>query len=70
MASVGHGNYVVVVLYVGNSKASYIELVLQPEPRYGRTWFLAGSILPSEEPIDAIVRELFDEIGLTLTPDD
>jgi hypothetical protein len=32
MAYVGPRNYVVVVLHVGGSKASYIKLVLQREP--------------------------------------
>jgi hypothetical protein len=47
MASIGHGQYVVVVLYVGGSKAPDIKLVLQREPRTSKTWFLAGSILPN-----------------------
>jgi hypothetical protein len=66
MASVGPGHHVVVVLHVGGSKSSYIKLVLQREPRIGKTWFLAGSILPSEEHIDVVVRELLEDIGLTL----
>jgi 8-oxo-dGTP pyrophosphatase MutT (NUDIX family) len=61
MASLGHGNYFVVVLLVGGSKASGIKLVLQREPRTGKTWFPAGSILPNEAPVDAAVRELFEE---------
>jgi 8-oxo-dGTP pyrophosphatase MutT (NUDIX family) len=32
--------------------------------------FPAGTLLPSEEYVDAAVRELFKEIGLTLTVDD
>jgi hypothetical protein len=40
MAFVGHGNYVVVVLHVGGSKAYDIKLVLHREPRTGYTWFL------------------------------
>jgi hypothetical protein len=47
MASLGPGNYVVPV---GGSKVSDIELVLQREPRIGKTLFLAGSILPNEKP--------------------
>jgi hypothetical protein len=35
MAVVGPGNYVVVVLFVGGTKASYIKLVFQREPRTG-----------------------------------
>jgi 8-oxo-dGTP pyrophosphatase MutT (NUDIX family) len=70
MASVGPCHYVVVVLHVGGSKASDIKLVLQLEPRYGKTWFLAGSILPNEEHVDADVRELLVETGLTLTCDE
>jgi hypothetical protein len=57
----------VVVLHVGGSKAFDIELVLQRELRSGTTWFLAVSILPDEEQVDAAVRELFEENGLTLT---
>jgi 8-oxo-dGTP pyrophosphatase MutT (NUDIX family) len=57
----------VIVLHVGGSKASDIKLVIQREPRIGKTWFLAGSILPNEEHVDADVRELLEEIGLTLT---
>jgi 8-oxo-dGTP pyrophosphatase MutT (NUDIX family) len=70
MASVGHGNYVVVVLNVGGSKASNIKLVLQREPRTSKNWFLAGSMFPNEEHFDATVRELREETGLTLTHDD
>jgi hypothetical protein len=71
MAFVGHGNYVVVVPRLGGSKASSNKLVSQREPRFGKTWFPAGLILPSEELIDAAVRELFkDIIGLTTTVDD
>jgi hypothetical protein len=53
MASLGPGNYVVVVLHVGGSKASDIKLVLQREPRIGKTLFIVGSILPNEEFVDA-----------------
>jgi 8-oxo-dGTP pyrophosphatase MutT (NUDIX family) len=61
MDYVGHGNYVVVVFIVGGSniKASNIKLVLlQREPRAGKTWPLAGLILPNEDLVDAAVREL------------
>jgi 8-oxo-dGTP pyrophosphatase MutT (NUDIX family) len=68
MASIGLGHYVVVVLHVGGSKASYIKLVLQREPRIGKAWFHAGSILPNEEHVDVVVRELLEETGLTLSP--
>jgi 8-oxo-dGTP pyrophosphatase MutT (NUDIX family) len=57
MASVGHGNYAVVVLIVGGSKASDIKLGLKCEPRNGKTRFPAGSISPDEEHVDAAVRE-------------
>jgi 8-oxo-dGTP pyrophosphatase MutT (NUDIX family) len=60
----------VVVLHVGGSKAFDIKIVLQREPRTGKTWFSAGSIMLNEEHVDAAVRELFQEIGLTLTVDD
>jgi 8-oxo-dGTP pyrophosphatase MutT (NUDIX family) len=70
VASVGPNNYVVVAVHVGGSKATCIKLVLQREHRTGKTWFLAGSISPNEEHIDGAVRELFEEAGLTLTPDD
>jgi 8-oxo-dGTP pyrophosphatase MutT (NUDIX family) len=70
MVSVGPGHYVVVVLHVGGSKASDIKLVLQHEPRIGKPWFRADSILPNEEHVDANVRELLEEIGLTMTYDD
>jgi 8-oxo-dGTP pyrophosphatase MutT (NUDIX family) len=71
MASVGQGDYVVVVLHVGCSKASNIKLViLKREPRTRHTWFLAGSILPNEEHVDVVVRELLEENGLTLIAND
>jgi 8-oxo-dGTP pyrophosphatase MutT (NUDIX family) len=35
-----------------------------------KTWFPAGSVSANEEPVDAAVRELNEEIGLILTPDD
>jgi 8-oxo-dGTP pyrophosphatase MutT (NUDIX family) len=47
-----------------------VKLVLQREPRSGETWFPGGSILSNEEPVDAAVRELHEETGLVLTPDD
>jgi 8-oxo-dGTP pyrophosphatase MutT (NUDIX family) len=67
MASVGPRRYVVVVLYVGGTKLSNVKLVLQREPRTGKTWFPAGSITANEEPIDAAVRQLNEETGLILT---
>jgi 8-oxo-dGTP pyrophosphatase MutT (NUDIX family) len=70
MAFVGHGRYVVAVLHVGGTKLSDIKLVLQRAPRSGKTWFPAGSITANEEPHDAAVRELLEETGLVLTPDD
>jgi 8-oxo-dGTP pyrophosphatase MutT (NUDIX family) len=70
MASVGPGRYVVVVLHVGGTKRSDVKLVLQREPRTGKTWFPAGSVAANEDPIDAAVRELHEETGLILTPDD
>jgi ADP-ribose pyrophosphatase YjhB (NUDIX family) len=44
--------------------------VLQREPRAGKTWFLAGSILHNEEHVDAAIRELFEGTRLTLTVGD
>jgi ADP-ribose pyrophosphatase YjhB (NUDIX family) len=70
MAYVGLGNYVVVVMPVGGSKASEIKLVLQREPRSGETWFLVGSILRNDEHVDAAVRDLLEETGHTLTQED
>jgi 8-oxo-dGTP pyrophosphatase MutT (NUDIX family) len=70
MASVGHGNCVVIVRIVGGSKASNIKLILQREPRTGKAWFLAGSILHDEELVNAAVRELHEETKLTLANGD
>jgi 8-oxo-dGTP pyrophosphatase MutT (NUDIX family) len=70
MASLGHGNYVVVVLPIRGSKASDIKLVIHREPRIVKFWFPAGSILPYQAPVDVAVCELVEEIGLTLTADD
>jgi 8-oxo-dGTP pyrophosphatase MutT (NUDIX family) len=70
MAYVGPGRYVVVVLHVGGTKLSNVKLVLRREPRAGKTWFPAGSVAANEELVDAAVRELREETGLTLTPDD
>jgi hypothetical protein len=36
------GHYVVVVLRVRGTKLSDVKLVLQREPRTGKTWFPAG----------------------------
>jgi 8-oxo-dGTP pyrophosphatase MutT (NUDIX family) len=70
MAFVGPGRCAVVVLHVGGTKLSDIKLVLQREPRTGKTWFPAGSVTANEEHVDAGVRELHEETGLILTPDD
>jgi ADP-ribose pyrophosphatase YjhB (NUDIX family) len=70
MPSVGLGRYVVVVLHVGGTKLSYVKLVLQREPRTGKTWFPACLVTTNEEHVDATVRELHEETGLILTPDD
>jgi hypothetical protein len=70
MASLGHSNYVVILLTIGGSKAYDIKLVLEREPRIGETWLLIGPILPNEEPIDVVVHELHEETSLTLTLDD
>jgi ADP-ribose pyrophosphatase YjhB (NUDIX family) len=71
MASLGPGNYVLlVILHVGGSKVSYVNLVFKQEPRIRKTWIPTGSILPNEEHVDAAVRELLEETGLTLTVDD
>jgi ADP-ribose pyrophosphatase YjhB (NUDIX family) len=64
MAFVGPGRYLV-VLHVGGTKLSDIKLVLQREPRYGKTWFPAGSVTANEEPVDDAFRELNEEIGLS-----
>jgi 8-oxo-dGTP pyrophosphatase MutT (NUDIX family) len=70
MAFVVPGRYVVVVLHVGGTKLSDIKLVLQREPRSGKTWFLAGSVSANEETVDVAVRELHEENGLILALDD
>jgi 8-oxo-dGTP pyrophosphatase MutT (NUDIX family) len=70
MASVGPGRYVVVVLHVARTNLSDVKLVLQREPRTGITWFPAGSVTANKEPVDDDVRELYEETGLILTPDD
>jgi 8-oxo-dGTP pyrophosphatase MutT (NUDIX family) len=70
MASVGPGRYVVVVIHVGGTKVSNVKLVLQREPRTRKAWFPDGSVSAKEEHVDAAVRELHEETGLTLTPDD
>jgi ADP-ribose pyrophosphatase YjhB (NUDIX family) len=46
--------------------------VLQREPRTGKTWFPTGSVTANKEHVDAAVRELHEETGLTgtLTSDD
>jgi ADP-ribose pyrophosphatase YjhB (NUDIX family) len=60
----------VVVQPVGGLKPPDIKLVFQREPYGGKTWFPADSILPNEAHVDATVRELFEEFGLTLAVDD
>jgi 8-oxo-dGTP pyrophosphatase MutT (NUDIX family) len=70
MASLGPRHYVVLAIHVGGTKSSDLKLVLQREPRSGKTWFPTGSVLPNEEPVDAAVRELHEETGLILTPED
>jgi 8-oxo-dGTP pyrophosphatase MutT (NUDIX family) len=47
-----------------------LSFVLQRECRTCKTLFLVGSILPNEEPVDVVVREILEETGLTLTFDD
>jgi 8-oxo-dGTP pyrophosphatase MutT (NUDIX family) len=67
MAYVGPGRYVVVVLHVGGSKLADIKLVLQHEPRSGKTWFPFGSVSANEDHVDVAVRELHEETCLILT---
>jgi 8-oxo-dGTP pyrophosphatase MutT (NUDIX family) len=43
--------------------------VLHREHRIGITWIPARSILPNEDPVEAVVRELFEETGLALIVD-
>jgi 8-oxo-dGTP pyrophosphatase MutT (NUDIX family) len=70
MAFVGPRRYVVVVIHVGGATLSNVKLVLQRERRTGKTWLPAGSVTANGEPIDVAARELREETGLTLTPDD
>jgi 8-oxo-dGTP pyrophosphatase MutT (NUDIX family) len=70
MASIGPGRYVVVVIHVGVTNLSNVKLMLQREPRIGKTWFPDGSVAANEEHVHAALRELHEETGLTLTPDD
>jgi hypothetical protein len=58
MAYVGHSNYVVVLLPVGSPNGTDIELVMQRELRTDRICLPPDTVLPSEEPVDAAVREL------------
>jgi hypothetical protein len=60
----------VVVLHVGGTKLSDTKLVFQREPRFGKTWFPVRSVTANEEHVDAAVRELHEESGRILTPDD
>jgi 8-oxo-dGTP pyrophosphatase MutT (NUDIX family) len=70
MASLGPCDYVMVALHVGGSGALDIKIVLEREPRTGKSLFLAGLDLPNEEDVDASVRETCEETGFTLTIDD
>jgi ADP-ribose pyrophosphatase YjhB (NUDIX family) len=70
MASLSPGNSIVIALHVGGSKALDIKLVLQQEPRSGKTWFPADTIFPNEAHVDKAVRELFEETRVTRTVDD
>jgi 8-oxo-dGTP pyrophosphatase MutT (NUDIX family) len=70
MPSVGPGRYVVVILHVGGTKFSDVKLVLQREPRTGKTLFPGGLVTAKEEFVDAAVREFYEETCLILTPDD
>jgi hypothetical protein len=63
MASLWPGDYVVILLTVGGSKASDIKLVLHREPRTSKTLFLVGSTLRDEEHINVVVRKLYGHIG-------
>jgi hypothetical protein len=69
MAFVGPCHYVVDVLHVGGSNTTDIKPVSQREPRTGKIWFSARSILPNEEHVDVVVRKLNEECGLILTLD-
>jgi ADP-ribose pyrophosphatase YjhB (NUDIX family) len=51
-------------------KLSHIKLVLQREPRSGKTWFPLCLVSANEEHVDVAVRELHEETGLILTPYD
>jgi hypothetical protein len=69
MACVGQGHYVVTLLHVGSPNGSSVKLVLQCEPRTGKIWFHAGSVLPNEEHVVADFRKRFEKIGLLMIHD-
>jgi 8-oxo-dGTP pyrophosphatase MutT (NUDIX family) len=63
MANDGPGHYVVILLLVGSPNGSDVKLILQREPRPGKIWIRAGYVLSNEQPIDTVVRELFEKKG-------
>jgi hypothetical protein len=66
MASLGPGNYVVVVLQVEGSKASNIKLLIQREPRTSTTSFLAGSVLPTQRMSTQMSVSCLRKLALTV----
>ncbi len=67
-AKVGHALLVVpaVDAMVFNAEG---QLLLQRSRDNGRWYLVGGAIDPGEEPADAVVREAFEETGVTVVPE-
>jgi len=63
--------HIVVNILPRNSEGKILITRRHPKKRYGGFWEIpGGSVLAGEDPLDGAVRELFEETGLKVKPEE